>query len=147
MFSIPFILRHSFIATMQEPEPDHLFKGVYIGDEPLAEFLKEVDPNLQLFPCVCEYIWAFPFTKEYFNRVYPFYSGSKVSEGTIHTIYESSFITFVQMFKLNHPDWSDYSNDDCLQHFINFIELNPDPNTISNMINKTMRFTHFITAN
>lgn len=127
VFSILFILRHSFIATMQEPEPDHLFKGVYIGHEPLAEFLEAVDPNLQLYPCVCEYIWAFPFTKEYFNRVYPFYSGSKVSEGIIHTIYESSFITFVQMFKLNHPDWSDYSNDECLQHFINFIELNPDP--------------------
>jgi hypothetical protein len=31
------------------------------------------------------------------------------------------------MFKLNHPDWSEYSNDECLQHFIDFIDMNPDP--------------------
>ena len=129
MFSIPFILRHSFIATMQEPESDHLFRGVYIGNECfLAEYFEEIDPNSQLFPGgVRDYIGAFPYTKEYFNRVYPFYSGSKVSEGVIHTIYESSFITFVQMFQLNHPDWSEYSNDECLQLFIDFIEMNPDP--------------------
>jgi hypothetical protein len=114
---------------MQEPEPDHLFKGIYIGNEYfLVEHLEEIDPSSELFPGgVRDYIGAFPFTKEYFNRVYPFYSGSKVSEGIIHTIYESSFITFVKMFQLNHPDWSEYSNDECLQHFINFIELNPDP--------------------
>lgn len=111
-----------------QPEPDHLFKGTYIGDGPLAEHLEEIDRDSQLFPGgVRDYIGAFAYTQEYFSRVYPFYSGSKVSEGIIHTIYESSFITFVQMFKLNHPDWSEYSNDECLQHFINFIQLNPDP--------------------
>jgi hypothetical protein len=31
------------------------------------------------------------------------------------------------MFKLNHPDWNEYSDDECLQHFIEFIQLNPDP--------------------
>lgn len=110
-----------------EPEPDHLFKGIYIGDGPLATYLEEIDPELEHFPGVRDYIGAFPFTKEYFTQVYPFYNGSKVSEGIVHTIYESSFITFVQMFKLNHPDWSEYSNDECLQHFVDFIKMNPDP--------------------
>jgi hypothetical protein len=110
-----------------QPEPDHLFKGTYIGDGPLFEHLEETDPGSQLFPGVRDYIAAFAYTREYFCRVYPFYNGTKVSEGVIHTIYESSFITFVQMFKLNHPDWSEYSNDECLQHFIDFIQLNPDP--------------------
>ena len=111
----------------REPEPDHLFKGIYIGDAPLNTHLEEIDPELQIFPGTRDYIGAFPFTTEYFRRVYPFYNGSKVSEGTIYSIYETSFITFVKMFKLNHPDWSEYSNDECLQHFVEFIELNPDP--------------------
>ena len=129
----PFHFTHSLFTMMQqreqrrEPEPDHRFKGIYIGDGPLAEYLEEIDPELEIFPGVRDYIGSFPFTKEYFSRVYPFYNGSKVSEGMVHTIYESSFITFVQMFKLNHPDWSDYSNDECLQHFVDFIKMNPDP--------------------
>jgi len=110
-----------------EPEPDHLFKGTYIGDGALTTHLEEIDSDSQMFPGVRDYIGAFPFTMEYFSRVYPFYNGSKVSEGVIYTIYESSYITFVKMFKLNHPDWSDYSNDECLQHFIDFIQSNPDP--------------------
>lgn len=111
----------------REPEPDHLFKGIYIGDRPLTTHLEEIDPDSQIFPGARDYIDAFPFTREYFNRVYPFYNGSKVSEHTIFTIYDTSFTTFVEMFKLNHPDWSDYSDDECIQHFIEFISLNPDP--------------------
>jgi hypothetical protein len=111
----------------REPEPDHLFKGVYIGDGPLAEHLEEIDPDSHHFRGVRDYIMAFAFTQEYFSQVYPFYNGSKVSESTIFRIYESSFIAFVQMFKLNHPDWSEYSNDECLDHFIDFIEFNPNP--------------------
>jgi len=131
VFSIPF---HSLFTTMQqeqrqrrEPEPDHLFKGIYIGDDSLSIHLEEIDPESQIFPGTHDYIGAFPFTTEYFRRVYPFYNGSKVSEATVYSIYETSFITFVKMFKLNHPDWSDYSNDECLQHFVEFIESNPDP--------------------
>ena len=112
----------------REPEPDdHLFKGIYVGEYALTTHLEEIDPESQIFPGTRDYIEAFPFTTEYFRRVYPFYNGSKVSEATICSIYETSFITFVKMFKLNHPDWSDYSNDECLQHFVEFIELNPDP--------------------
>ena len=129
-----------------EPEPDHLFKGTYIGDGPLAEYLEEIDPDSQIFPGVRDYIGAFPFTMEYFSRVYPFYNGSKVSEGVIYTIYESSYITFVKMFKLNHPDWSDYSNDECLQHLsISSNRILIRPNTISNIMIKTMSVTCFIT--
>ena len=138
-FILFFLVFHSIpFTTMQqqeeqrqrqrrESEPDHLFKGTYIGDGPLTEHLGEIDPDSQLFPGVRDYIVAFAYTQEYFSRVYPFYNGSKVSESTILKIYESSFITFVKMFKLNHPDWSEYSNDECLQHFIDFIDLNPDP--------------------
>jgi DNA segregation ATPase FtsK/SpoIIIE-like protein len=111
----------------REPEPDHLFKGTYIGDGALNTHLEEIDSDSQIFPGVRDYIGAFPFTMEYFGRVYPFYNGSKVSESVIYMIYESSYITFVKMFKLNHPDWSEYLNDECLQHFIDFIQSNPDP--------------------
>lgn len=113
-------------------EPDYMFRGIYVGtDHPLSEYLEQVDedPNLSnnMYVSARDYISTFQLTREYFDRVYPFYNGSKVSEGIVQTIYETSFITFVQMFKLNHPDWAEYSDDECLQHFIEFIELNPDP--------------------
>jgi len=114
-------------------EPDYMFRGIYVGtDHPLSEYLEQVDedPNLSnnnMYVSARDYISTFQLTREYFDRVYPFHNGSKVSEGTVQTIYETSFITFVQTFKLNHPDWAEYSDDDCLQHFIEFIKLNPDP--------------------
>jgi hypothetical protein len=115
----------------RDPEPDHMFRGIYVGtDHPLSDYITHVDNDpheSRMFLGARDYIAAFPFTREYFSRVYPFYNGSKVSEGTLYTIYETSFITFVQMFKLNHPDWNEYSNDECIQHFIEFIKLNPDP--------------------
>ena len=106
----------------------HMFWGIYAGiDYTLGEYLKEIDPDFQVFPNVYSYIGAFPFTREYFNRVYPFYSSSHVSDATLYSIYETSFIMFVKMFKLNHPDWFEYTQSDCLQHFISFIEMNPNP--------------------
>ena len=106
----------------------HMFWGIYAGiDYTLGEYLKEIDPDFQVFPNVYSYIGAFPFTREYFNRVYPFYSSSHVSDATLYSIYETSFIMFVKMFKLNHPDWFEYTQTDCLQHFISFIEMNPNP--------------------
>ena len=115
----------------REPEPDHMFRGIYVGNEfNLYAYLEQLDEDShfsRIFLGARDYIDAFQFAKEYFNRVYPFYNGSKVSEFTICNIYETSFTTFVQMFKLNYPDWSEYSHDECLQHFIEFISLNPDP--------------------
>lgn len=118
------------LRQRREPEPDYRFRGIYIGSDyefDLSAYLDEIDPDSQYFKDTREYIDAFPFTKEYFGRVYPFYKGSKVSEATICSIYETSFVTFVKMFKFNHPDWSDYSQDECVQYFIDFINLNPDP--------------------
>ena len=104
-----------------------MFRGIYVGSEySLNVYLEEIDPHARLFPGVRDYIAAFPFTREYFSRVYPFYNGSKVSDITIYTIYESSFTSFVQMFKLNHPDWSEYSDNECIQHFIDCIEFDAD---------------------
>ena len=115
----------------QFPEPNYMFRGIYVGTEvSLSAYLEQLDEDpseSQMYLSGRDYIRGFQFTSEYFNQVYPFYNGSKVSESTIYTIYDTSFITFVQMFKLNHPDWSEYSHDECLQHFIHFIELNPDP--------------------
>lgn len=115
----------------REPEPDHMFRGIYVGNEfSLSAYLEQLDDDdnsPQLYSGARGYIHRFQLTREYFNRVYPFYNGSNVREDIIYTIYESSFITFVQMFKLNHPDWSEYSDDQCIQHFIDFIVLNPDP--------------------
>jgi hypothetical protein len=110
---------------MQE---EHMFWGIYTGlDYPLNEYLEEIDPGSQNFTNVYSYIRAFPFTREYFSRVYPFYSSSRVSDMTLYSIYETSFIMFVKMFKLNHPDWFEYTQTECLQHFISFIEMNPNP--------------------
>ena len=112
----------------QQQQEEHMFWGIYAGLEySLGEYLKEIDPNFQIFQNVYSYIGAFPFTMEYFNRVYPFYSSSRVSDATLYSIYETSFIMFVKMFKLNHPDWFEYTQTDCLQHFISFIEMNPNP--------------------
>ena len=135
---LPFHLSIRFYSMQEQRqrqrwdlESDYMFRGIYMGtDYSLSNYLEQVDedPNSpQMYVSARDYIHAFQLTKEYFDRVYPFHNGSKVSEGIIHTIYDTSFITFVQMFKLNHPDWSEYSDDDCLQHFIHFIELNPDP--------------------
>ena len=110
----------------QQEQGEHIFWGVYIGLYPLSEHLEEIDPNSQIFKNVHGYIEAFPFTQEYFKRVYPFYISSRVSDMTLYAIYETTFITFVKMFKLNHPDWFEYTQNECLQHFIEFIALNPD---------------------
>ena len=111
-----------------QEQGDHIFWGVYIGlDYPLSEHLEEIDPDCRVFTNVHGYIGAFPFTEEYFKRVYPFYISSRVSDMTLNAIYDTTFITFVKMFKLNHPDWFEYTQNECLQHFIDFIALNPDP--------------------
>ena len=112
----------------REEEEENLFWGLYIGDlYPLIQHLEEIDPDWQIFTNVHGYIEAFPFTEEYFKRVYPFYISSRVSDMTLYAIYDTTFITFVRMFKLNHPDWFEYTQNECLQHFIDFIALNPDP--------------------
>lgn len=112
----------------REEEEENLFWGLYIGDlYPLTEHLQEIDPNSVFFPNAHSYIESFPFTEEYFKRVYPFYISSRVSDMTLYAIYETTFITFVKMFKLNHPDWFEYTQNECLRHFIDFIALNPDP--------------------
>jgi len=110
-----------------EEEEEGVFWGVYIGDYTLSQHLEEIDPNSQIFTNVYSYIQAFPLSHEYFNRVYPFYISSRVSDMTLYAIYDTTFITFVKMFKLNHPDWFEYTQNECLQHFIEFIALNPDP--------------------
>lgn len=129
-----------------EEEEEGVFWGVFIGDYTLSQHLEEIDPNSQIFTTVHIYIQAFPFTNEYFNRVYPFYISSRVSDMTLYSIYDTIFITFVKMFKLNHPDWFEYTQNECLQHFIDFIALNPDPeeyyesetnNSYHNQLNST----------
>jgi len=112
----------------REEEDENLFWGLYIGGlYSLSEHLEEIDPDCRVFTNVHGYIGAFPFTEEYFKRVYPFYISSRVSDMTLNAIYDTTFITFVKMFKLNHPDWFEYTQNECLQHFIDFIALNPDP--------------------
>ena len=107
---------------------DDLFRGIYVGTNcTIRVHLEEIDPNERMFPGVRDYIAKFPLTREYFSRMYPFFNGSKVRDETINDIYDTAFVTFVQMFKLNHPDWNEYSDDECLQHFVHFIEINPDP--------------------
>jgi hypothetical protein len=109
----------------REPEPDHMFRGVYVGNElefDFSTYLDEIDPDSQIFQSICDYIAAFPFTMEYFNRVYPFYNGSKVSEYTICS-------------KLNpdpteyHIQESEHEDDSHRFHRFYYHDLNQTPPT------------------
>lgn len=107
----------------QQPEPLHFnsFRGLYIGSD-LINHLNLIDPNQEIWYYVADYINSFPYSKSFFKTVFPFYMGSHVTENEVTVFYQVEFCQFVEFFQMNHPDWNEYSDSECLQYFNHAIE-------------------------
>ena len=92
------------------------FKGTYIGHDLLGH-LTVIDPHRVHFDFVTDYIGAFPESKYFFEYSFPFYMGSHVTQHELVSFYEEHYCQFVEIFQMDHPDWHDYTNAECLSHF------------------------------
>lgn len=122
------IASNRFHVPDQEQQPEqpeqpqfNSFKGLYIGSA-LIDHLNSVDPNQEYWVYVAEYINSFPYSKSFFETVFPFYMGSHVTENELTAFYQTNFCDCVEFFQMNHPDWSEYSESECLRHFKDAIE-------------------------
>ena len=102
----------------QQPEQPQFnsFKGLYIGSALIDQF-NSVDPNQEYWFYIADYINSFPYSQSFFETVFPFYMGSHVTENELTAFYQVDFCECVEFFQMNHPDWNEYSNSECLQHF------------------------------
>ena len=102
----------------QQPEQPQFnsFKGLYIGSD-LIDHLNSADPNQEYWLHIADYINSFPYSQSFFETVFPFYMGSHIAESELTAFYQANFCDCVEFFQMNHPDWSEYSNLECLQHF------------------------------
>jgi hypothetical protein len=107
----------------QQPEQSQFnsFKGLYIGSE-LIDHLNSIDPNQEIWYFISDYINSFPYSQSFFETVFPFYMGSHVAESELTAFYQYNFCQCVDFFQMNHPDWNEYSNSECLRHFKDTIE-------------------------
>ena len=107
----------------QQPEQHQFnsFKGLYIGSA-LIDHLNLVDPNQEIWYHIADYINSFPYSQSFFETVFPFYMGSHVTENELTAFYQTDFCDCVGFFQMNHPDWNEYSQSECLQHFKDAIE-------------------------
>ena len=107
----------------QQPEQRQFnsFKGLYIGSE-LINHLNLIDPNQDIWYFISDYINSFPYSQSFFETVFPFYMGSHVAESELTAFYQYNFCQCVDFFQMNHPDWQEYSNPECLRHFKDAIE-------------------------
>lgn len=107
----------------QQPEPLQFnsFKGVYIGSE-LINHLNSLDPHQMIWYHIADYINSFPYSQSFFEITFPFYMGSHVTENELTAFYQTDFCQCVEFFQMNHPDWNEYSQSECLQHFKDAIE-------------------------
>jgi len=107
----------------QQPEPLQFnsFKGLYIGSS-LIDHLNSIDPHQEHWFFIAEYINSFPYSKSFFETAFPFYMGSHVTEYELTAFYQVDFCQCVEFFQTNHPDWNEYSESECLQHFKDAIE-------------------------
>ena len=107
----------------QQPEQPQFnsFRGLYIGSA-LIDHLNSVDPNQEYWFYIADYINSFPYSQSFFETVFPFYMSSHVTENELTAFYQANFCECVEFFQMNHPDWSEYSNSECLQHFKDAIE-------------------------
>ena len=104
----------------EQQQPDqpqfNSFKGLYIGSA-LIDHLNSADPNQEYWFHIADYINSFPYSQSFFETVFPFYMSSHVTESELTAFYQANFCDCVEFFQMNHPDWSEYSNSECLQHF------------------------------
>ncbi len=88
----------------------------------MIDHLNLVDPNQEYWVYIADYINSFPYSQSFFEIVFPFYMGSHIAESELTAFYQVNFCHFVEFFQMNHPDWCEYSNSECLQHFKDAIE-------------------------
>lgn len=109
----------------QQPAAETLqfnsFKGLYMGSR-LIDHLNSLDPNQEIWFYIADYINSFPYSKSFFETVFPFYMGSHITENELTAFYQVEFCQCVEFFQINHPDWHEYSESECLQHFKDAIE-------------------------
>jgi hypothetical protein len=120
-----FIVPDQDLHQGQQPQQPELqfnsFKGLYIGSR-LIDHLNSIDPNQEFWFYIADYINSFPYSKSFFETVFPFYMGSHVTESELTGFYQVEFCQCVEFFQMNHPDWHEYSESECLQHFKDAIE-------------------------
>ena len=120
------------------------FKGSYIGHD-LLSHLNIIDPEQTIFQFVPGYINAFPESKCFFEYFFPFYMGSHVTQDELVSFYEENYCDFVEFFKLNHPDWNEYTHTECLQHFKDTFDIYANDNDViyfnPNISNKMYQMT------
>jgi len=110
---------------LRQQQPEQLqfnsFKGLYIGSR-LIDHLNYLDPNQEIWFYIADYINSFPYSKSFFKTVFPFYMGSHINENELTGFYQEEFCRYVEFFQMNHPDWHEYSESECLQQFNDAIE-------------------------
>ncbi len=121
-FNVP-DLRQEHQEQQQQPEQPQFnsFKGLYIGPT-LIDHLNSIDPNQEYWFYIAEYINSFPYSQSFFEITFPFYMGSHVTESELTAFYQTKFCECVEFFQMNHPDWREYSESECLRHFKDAIE-------------------------
>jgi hypothetical protein len=121
-FNVP-DLHQEHQEHQEQPEQPQFnsFKGLYIGPN-LIDHLNLIDPNQEHWFYIAEYINSFPYSRSFFETVFPFYMGSHISDDDLIAFYQNEFCECVEFFQMNHPDWNEYSNSACLQHFKDAIE-------------------------
>jgi hypothetical protein len=122
-FVIPDQDLHQDHQDQQQPDQPQFnsFRGLYIGPA-LIDHLNSVDPNQEYWFNIADYINSFPYSKSFFETTFPFYMGSHIRENELVAFYQTDFCECVDFFQMNHPDWSEYSESECLQHFKDAIE-------------------------
>ena len=109
------------------------FKGTYIGDDLMGHLLV-VDPEQTHWVYTVDYINSFPETQCFFELCFPFYMGSHVTDNELLGVYQTHYCDFVEFFQMNHPDWREYTNAECLQHFKDaFVIYTNDDDVYSNV--------------
>lgn len=101
----------------QQRNQVNTFRGLYIGSD-LVGYIDSIDPGEECWKYFQDYINSFPFSMHFFQTCFPFsYMSSRMNVLELIGRYENEFCSFVGLFQLNHPDWAEYSETDCLQHF------------------------------
>ena len=111
--------RRQLAAQHQDQDQNqvNLFRGLYIGSD-LVSHIESIDSNLDCWMYYREYVNSFSFSKHFFQTCFPFsYMSSHTTPLEFLDIYHNQFCSFVISFQLNHPDWTEYTEEECLQHF------------------------------
>ena len=116
------------------------FKGTYIGADLMGHLLV-VDPEQTRWVYTVDYINSFPETQHFFEVCFPFYMGSHVTDSELLDFYQTHYCDFVEFFQMNHPDWREYTNAECLQHFKDAFVIYKNDDDIYSNVSRRMEQT------